>query len=170
MEPKDEAETELLQRVHEFAKGIMAPAFPGASVLINLVEQRTQGRDPFIKKMVLNLATSTPAPIFPKNMKKLKFLDIDPMEFARQLTVIESRAYAKIKPTECLGKAWSKPADLAPDPAENVKAMILHSNQLTNWVAEMILNQPEVKKRVVVIKHFISVAEVCLFISHAISC
>jgi len=160
MEPKGEAETELLQQVLEFARGIMAPAFPNTSALINLVEQRMQGRDPFIKILLLNLSTTPPPPIYPKNMRKLKFLDIDPLEFARQLTIIESRAYTKIKPTECLGKAWSKPADAAPDPAENVKAMILHSNQLTNWVAEMILCQQEVKKRVVVIKHFISVAEV----------
>jgi len=31
---------------------------------------------------------------------------------------------------------------------------------LTNWVAEMILTQSDVKKRVVVIKHFVSVADV----------
>jgi len=32
---------------------------------------------------------------------------------------------------------------------------------MTNWVAEMILAQSDVKKRVVVIKHFVSVADVC---------
>ena len=60
-----------------------------------------------------------------------------------------------------LNKTWQRklgPND--PDPAPNVKALILHSNQLTNWVAEMILNQSDVKKRVVVIKHFVSVADV----------
>lgn len=46
------------------------------------------------------------------------------------------------------------------EPAANVKALILHSNQLTNWVAEMILTQGDVKKRVVVIKHFVNVADV----------
>lgn len=94
-------------------------------------------------------------------MKKLKFLDIDVLEFARQLTVIESRLYGKIKPTECLNKTWQKKvADGEPEPAPNVKALILHSNQMTNWVAEMILAQTDVKKRVVVIKHFVAVADV----------
>ncbi|KAF3216851.1 hypothetical protein TWF679_002690 [Orbilia oligospora] len=161
MEPRGEAETEILQRVLDFATAVMAPSFPGANVLKKLVEMRIQGRDPAFERVMIRTDGAKPAPIYPKNMRKLKFLDIDPLEFARQLTIIESKAYTKIKATECLGKAWSKPApsDSSPDPAENVKAMILNSNQLTNWVAEMILNQPEVKKRVVVIKHFISVAE-----------
>lgn len=47
-----------------------------------------------------------------------------------------------------------------PDPAANVKALILHSNQLTNWVAQMILTQQDVKRRVIVIKHFVNVADV----------
>ncbi len=116
--------------------------------------------------MVQTQSQTTPAPIMPKNMKKLKFLDIDVTEFARQLTVIESRLYGKIKPTECLNKTWQKKvADGEPEPAPNVKALILHSNQMTNWVAEMILAQSDVKKRVVVIKHFVSVADVGSFFS-----
>ena len=96
-------------------------------------------------------------------MKKLKFLDIDVIEFARQLTIIESRLYGKIKPTECLNKTWQKKVgDGEPEPAPNVKALILHSNQMTNWVAEMILAQTDVRKRVVVIKHFVAVADVSL--------
>ncbi|KAK6350152.1 hypothetical protein TWF696_006396 [Orbilia brochopaga] len=163
MEPRGEIESEILQKVLRFTKRVMAPSFPGANVLIKLVEMRLQGRDPQAERVLIPTDGLRPPPIYPKNIRKLKFLDIDPLEFARQLTIIESRAYTKIKPIECLGKAWSKPSpsDSTPDPAENVKAMILNSNQLTNWVAEMILNQPEVKKRVVVIKHFIAVAEKC---------
>jgi son of sevenless len=94
-------------------------------------------------------------------MKKLKFLDIDVIEFARQLTIIESRLYAKIKPTECLNKTWQKKLNPGePDPASNVKALILHSNQLTNWVAQMILTQSDVRRRVVVIKRFVNIADV----------
>ncbi|EWC48563.1 hypothetical protein DRE_01785 [Drechslerella stenobrocha 248] len=167
MEPRGEVETEILQRVLRFTKRVMAPSFPGANVLIKLVEMRLQGRDPQAERVLIPTDGLRPPPIYPKNIRKLKFLDIDPLEFARQLTIIESRAYTKIKPIECLGKAWSKPSPAdAPDPAENVKAMILNSNQLTNWVAEMILNQPEVKKRVVVIKHFIAVAEKCKFLNN----
>ena len=164
MEGNDDTSNELLRRVYSFAKDSVATSStPGSGPLMTVVEQRLRGLDSTSsKRLVLNLSTQAPAPIIPKNMKKLKFLDIDVTEFARQLTIIESKLYGKIKPTECLNKTWQKKFNLEkePDPAPNVKALILHSNQLTNWVAEMILTQSDVKKRVVVIKHFVSVADV----------
>ncbi|KAA6408502.1 MAG: ras GEF [Lasallia pustulata] len=163
MENNDQASNELLRRVYSFAKGsVETTKTPGSVPLISIVEQRLKGHDANAKRLVLTMNTPTPVPIMPKNMKKLKFLDIDATEFARQLTIIESRLYGKIKPTECLNKTWQKKVSPEePEPAVNVKALILHSNQLTNWVAEMILTQSDVKKRVVVIKHFVSVADKC---------
>lgn len=161
MENNDEAGNHLLSKVYAFAKDSIAITGTPAGPLMTVVEQRLRGQDTSSKRTVPNFPTSAPAPIMPKNIKKLKFLDIDATEFARQLTIIESRLYAKIKPAECLNKTWQrKVAPDDPEPAANVKALILHSNQLTNWVAEMILTQPDVKKRVAVIKHFVSVADV----------
>ena len=161
MENNDEVSDDLLTRIHAFAKdSIATSSTPGSAPLIHTIEQRIRGQDK-PKKLILNLSTAAPAPIIPKNMKKLKFLDIDVTEFARQLTIIESNLYGKIKPTECLNKTWQKKVGPdEPDLAPNVKALIWQSNQLTNWVAEMILTQSDVKKRVVVIKHFVSVADV----------
>ncbi|CAI7641313.1 unnamed protein product [Penicillium manginii] len=163
MEPNDEVNMDLMQRVHDFTKDSIATTkTPGAPALIAVLEQRLRGQDTTNKRLVPTQNTASPQPIIPKNMKKLKFLDIDPTEFARQLTIIESRLYSKIKPTECLNKTWQKKVGPGePEPASNVKALILHSNQLTNWVAEMILMQGDVKKRVVVIKHFVNVADRC---------
>jgi son of sevenless-like protein len=162
MEPNDEDNMNLLRRVHAFTKDSIATTkTPGSPQLLSVIEQRLRGQDTTAKRLVLTNNTPAPTPIIPKNMKKLKFLDIDATEFARQLTIIESRLYAKIRPTECLNKTWQK--KVGPDekePSPNVKALILHSNQLTNWVAEMILTQSDVKKRVVVIKHFVNVADV----------
>ncbi|KAL2829230.1 ras guanine nucleotide exchange factor domain-containing protein [Aspergillus cavernicola] len=163
MEPNDEAHMQLLERAHAFTKDSIATTkTPGSTQLLTVIEQRLRGLDTTVKRLVPTQATPAPTPIIPKNMKKLKFLDIDPTEFARQLTIIESRLYSKIRPTECLNKTWQKKVGPdEPEPASNVKALILHSNQLTNWVAEMILNQSDVKKRVVVIKHFVNVADKC---------
>ncbi|KAL8916256.1 MAG: hypothetical protein Q9208_008611 [Pyrenodesmia sp. 3 TL-2023] len=163
MENNDAESNELLRRVYSFAKDSIATTqTPGSGPLMASVEQRLRGQDTNTKVMVPTLNTPIPPPIMPKNMKKLKFLDIDATEFARQLTIIESRLYGKIKPTECLNKTWQKKVGPdEPEPAANVKALILHSNQLTNWVAEMILTQSDVKKRVIVIKHFVAVADKC---------
>jgi son of sevenless-like protein len=162
MEGNDEEARILIQRVYNFAKDHVATtSTPGAGPLMTSVEQRSRGPDMPTKRLVPTLNAQTPQPILPKHMKKLKFLDIDATEFARQLTTIESRLYGKIRPTECLNKTWQKKlAPGEPDPAANVKALILHSNQLTNWVAQMILTQQDVKRRVIVIKHFVNVADV----------
>lgn len=168
MEGTDDASMALLQSIYQFVKNSIASTkTPGSGPLIAVVEQRLKGQDTTAKKLVLTLTNSAPPPILPKNMRKLKFLDIDPMEFARQLTIIEARLYGKIKPTECLNKTWSKKvAPGEPDLAPNVKALILHSNQLTNWVAEMILSQGDVKRRVVVIKHFVAIADKCRLLNN----
>jgi son of sevenless-like protein len=167
MEPNDESNMNLLRQVHAFTKDSIATTkTPGSPQLLSVIDQRLRGQDTAAKRLVPTQSVPAPTPILPKNMKKLKFLDIDATEFARQLTIIESKLYAKIRATECLNKTWQK--KVAPgeaEPAANVKALILHSNQLTNWVAEMILTQSDVKKRVVVIKHFVNVADVCSFLS-----
>lgn len=162
MENADQTNDQLLRRVYSFAQEfIVTTSTPGAGPLMIAVEQRLRGQDTNVKRMVPTPSASIPTPIVPKNLKKLKFLDIDATEFARQLTIIESRLYGKIKPTECLNKTWQKKVTPEePDLAPNVKSLILHSNQLTNWVAEMILNQPDFKKRMVVIKHFVAIADV----------
>lgn len=168
MEDQSEATMQLIRDVYAFAKDtVKTTETPGSGPLMVVLEQRLRGQETTAKRLVLTLNQSTPLPIMPKNMKKLKFLDIDVVEFARQLTIIESKLYGKIKPTECLNKTWQKKiGDGESEPAPNVKALILHSNQLTNWVAEMILTQLDVKKRVVVIKHFVSVADVRILPFH----
>ena len=105
-----------------------------------------------VRKMVL--PTSVPAPILPKNMKKLKFLEIDPLEIARQLTLIESRLYNKVKPAECLGLKWTKPGNDVH--AKGIMESINTHNRISAWVAETILQQEDLKKRSALIKHFIS--------------
>ncbi|KAI1355700.1 ras GEF [Xylaria sp. FL0043] len=163
MEEPSEESMQLIRDVHAFAEHTLpSTETPGAKGLISVLEAHLTGQEVSKKRLVQTFTNNIPTPIMPKNMKKLKFLDIDVTEFARQLTIIESRLYAKIKPSECLNKTWQKKVtDGEPEPAPNVKALILHSNQMTNWVAEMILAQMDVKKRVVVIKHFVSVADKC---------
>ena len=149
-----------LSRFKDFVENVMSEHMLGAGVLVWMLEQRMlHGDEVLLKKMVMNNNTPAPASILPKNLRKIKLLELDPLEVARQLTIMESTLYNKIKPFECLDKSWSKPD--APEEAENIKAMILHSNQITAWVAEAILYQTDLKKRVSLIKHFVQIAEKC---------
>lgn len=169
MEEHNDESKQLIRDVYTFARDtVKSTETPGSGPLMAVLDQRLSGKEAGARRMIQTLNQSTPTPIVPKNMRKLKFLDIDVTEFARQLTIIESRLYGKIKATECLNKTWQKKGpDGEPDAAPNVKALILHSNQMTNWVAEMILAQMDVKKRVVVIKHFVAVADVRAFPSRS---
>ncbi|KAK5081926.1 cell division cycle-related protein [Exophiala xenobiotica] len=163
MESNDMESLQLLERTNAFARNTVTNAkIPGGAPLATVIEQRIKGQDTSAKKLVLTLTGNAPTPILPKNMKKLKFDAIDPLEFARQLTIVESRLYGRIKPVECLEKIWErKEHDETGGRAPNVRALILHSNQVTNCVAEMILNNTEVKKRVGVVKRFVEIADKC---------
>ncbi|KAF8249688.1 ras GEF [Wilcoxina mikolae CBS 423.85] len=167
MENNDNESKQVLKSMHNFAKEVMLPVLPGTSQILLLIETRLRGQEPENKRLILTMSQQPPPPILPRNMRRLKFLDIDQLEFARQLTIIEAKSYSKLRVVECLSKGWSKPPSAgAKDPAENIRAIIMQSNQLTNWVAEMILTQQEARKRVVVIKHFIGVAEKCRILNN----
>ena len=122
-------------------------------------------------------AASPPPPILPKNPKKIKLLDLDPQELARQLTVMEADLYKKIRPIECLTR--SREASRVGKSDDNITKIIRMANrvryeldssiwhlirvQIANWVAETILEREDSRKRAAVVKHFITVADVSLF-------
>ncbi|KAI0181767.1 ras GEF [Hypoxylon sp. FL1284] len=88
------------------------------------------------------------------------FLDFDPLEIARQLTLKQMSIFCSILPEELLGSQWMKKNGAAISP--NVKAMSGFSTDMSNLVADTILQYPEVKKRAVVIKQWIKIAHQCL--------
>ncbi|KAH6875505.1 ras guanine-nucleotide exchange protein Cdc25p [Alternaria rosae] len=86
-------------------------------------------------------------------------LDFDPLELARQFTIIESRLFCAIQPEELLALEWTKKKN---SKARNVKAMSTLSTDLANLVADTILQLEDAKKRAVVIKQWVKVAAKCL--------
>ncbi|KAL1600362.1 Ras guanine nucleotide exchange factor bud5 [Nothophoma quercina] len=86
-------------------------------------------------------------------------LDFDPMELARQFTIIESRLFCSIQPEELLALEWTKKSD---SKAVNVKAMSKLSTDLANLVADTILHLEDAKKRAIMIKHWVKIAAKCL--------
>lgn len=80
------------------------------------------------------------------------------MEWARQLTIIESKLFSSIGHHEFLKTAWSGKEGTG---APNIRAMIHMTNHITAWVAETILLEHDVKRRSAIMKHFINIAERC---------
>ncbi|KAI0455129.1 ras guanine nucleotide exchange factor domain-containing protein [Xylaria acuta] len=86
-------------------------------------------------------------------------LDFDSIELARQITLKQMSIFSSIKPEELLGSQWMKNGGID---SPNVKAMSGFSNDLSNLVADTILQHSEVKKRAAIIKQWIKIAHQCL--------
>ncbi|KAI8970474.1 ras guanine nucleotide exchange factor domain-containing protein [Mycotypha africana] len=120
-----------------------------------------------LKRMILTLP-DPPEPILPKNMRRIRLLEVDPLEMARQLTIMDFTLYSAIRPIECLDKSWSK--DEEGNVAINIRASIDYCNQITTWVSDVILSHHDIKKRSVLIKYWVQVAEKCRCLNNFNTC
>ncbi|EGO23624.1 hypothetical protein SERLADRAFT_469753 [Serpula lacrymans var. lacrymans S7.9] len=146
----------ILERMKDFLSHESVIKLPAAKQLITAIERAQRGGD--VKKMTIHTNMSNPPPsIIPKSSKKLKLLDIDAVELARQLTTIESHLYQKIRPMECLQRSREQKTDHN----DNIARVIQTSNRIANWVADSVLVHEDSRKRAAVIKQFISVADRC---------
>ncbi|KAI8811714.1 ras guanine nucleotide exchange factor domain-containing protein, partial [Cladochytrium replicatum] len=159
----DDTDRVSLARLKDFA---LSPTMqkemkPQGDNLVRMIDSRLSGAG-LARKMVQAANRSMPDPILPKNLRKIRLLELDPTEVARQLTIMESAAYNKIQPSELLKKAWSdKNEAQGMETAPNVRNFISISNQVTGWVAHTILQEKDLKKRGNYIKQFILIAEKC---------
>lgn len=159
---RDDQDSEALDAIETFVTTVMAND-PQLQMpikhLIKAIERRRTTRGVLARRLTSSM-TMPPAPIIPKvsAVKSLRVTDINPLELARQLTLMEAKLYNMISPTECMHKAWSQTDK--PESGANIKAMILTSNRIAGWVAESILSYKDVKKRSALFKHFVLTAEV----------
>jgi len=103
-----------------------------------------------------------PKPIIPavqSSDPKFSVLDWDPLEIARQLTLVEFTIYKTIQANELLDLHWTK-KDKA-EKAPNILNMIHTSNRICRWVETEILCEKIVQKRATILGHFIRVAQAC---------
>ncbi|KNC96346.1 uncharacterized protein SPPG_08247 [Spizellomyces punctatus DAOM BR117] len=180
----DELDDECLDRIHEFASGEMMEATSTLALrLMELVQRKVNGSIAGVgtpkpsRRTVGNVISTNggttgpssneflpPPPVLPKSLKKLVLLDIDPLELARQLTLIESKLFNAIQPLELVGQEWAKKNERSL--AVNVRAMTRLANEITSWVAGSILAEVDVKRRAAMVKHFIKVGERCLSLNN----
>lgn len=93
---------------------------------------------------------------------QLKLSDIDPLEAARQLTLIEFDLFRKINPREFVGLSWMK--EDKETRAPNIIRMVRWSNHVIQWlVTEIVSLKDNLKQRALMMEKIISIAKVCLF-------
>lgn len=121
IESKDDA---CLDNIYSFASGPMMQAQHAlANRLLELVSKRVLlylikiNSDVYGQNISMSKAKRSarnedvPNPILPKSIKRFKLYDLDPLEIARQLTLVESNMFSKIQPIELLKQEWSKKQD-----------------------------------------------------------
>lgn len=154
--PGDEV---CLPPMASFALGPLGEAMPStAEVLLRFIEKRKHSNSETCRRKIPTTTQEAPPPILPRNLRRIRLLEIDPTEWARQLTILESELYNNIQPLDCLNKAWS---DKSSHTASNIRTMIHASNKITSWVAESILSETDIKRRSSIMKHFILIADRC---------
>ncbi|KAI9276130.1 ras guanine nucleotide exchange factor domain-containing protein [Sporodiniella umbellata] len=153
----DEQDYGILNRVSRFMISIHDTHAFSATQIESLIQKRKDSCKE-VRSLVVTQTLEAPEPILPRNLKRLKLLDISPIEMARQLTLIDFKLYSSIQPIECLDKAWSREEDSL---AVHIQASIRFCNGMTQWVSDEILSQGDVKKRSLVLKYWVDVAEKC---------
>ncbi|BEJ03260.1 hypothetical protein CcaverHIS641_0104350 [Cutaneotrichosporon cavernicola] len=128
--------------------------------LLQLVDRRRRGEATAKSRIVMGGPVPQP-PIQPRIVpgKPLTLLDIQPLELARQLTILESGHFVKIRPPEFLNKTWQK--DDSDMTAPNLSKAISSSNALSLLIQKIILQTKDVKQRAAMIKHLVRTCVEC---------
>ncbi|KAF9049553.1 ras GEF [Hymenopellis radicata] len=150
----DKEDMHILERIRHFVLSDEVSHFAAAKQLLLHID-RAKGGDR-TRIVPVNLSQAPP-PIVPKSNKKLKLLDIEPLEMARQLTIMESTLFQRIKPIECLQRAREQKTEAT----DNITVCIHASNRIADWVADSVLNKDDSRRRANTVKHLISIADRC---------
>jgi len=147
----------MIDRIQQFVRVIRNSGFVSQADLIQkTMEKLGQQQD-------LVPSTAPPKPLLPNvPLGPPAFIivtDIDPLEMARQICLIEYDLLKAIIPKECLGQAWAKSGKESRSP--HVLRMIYWTNELSGWVSTEIMRRDTPKARADVLKYFIKLAKHC---------
>ncbi|KAG6015271.1 hypothetical protein E4U43_005512 [Claviceps pusilla] len=180
---RDQTDREALKLIIPFAESKLTSVLPSAGRRLLELATRVSGDGSLVPRLVSSIGktntaighfipadTPMPPPMISKSQQHLltsfrnggngpTILDIEPLELARQLTIKQMSIFSSIMPEELLASQWMKKGGVD---APNVKAMSALSTDISNMVAETILQYPEIKKRALAIKQWIKVAQQCL--------
>jgi son of sevenless len=95
----------------------------------NLFLPQLHGEDTVVLKSSHNSSHLAPSPLLPKAKGKLKLLDIDPLEMARQLTIMDFDLYKQIRTIYCLNRAKDQKGESTV--SDRISEIIDHTNRVS---------------------------------------
>eukprot|EP01124_Arcella_intermedia_P008956 TRINITY_DN15752_c0_g1_i3.p1 TRINITY_DN15752_c0_g1~~TRINITY_DN15752_c0_g1_i3.p1 ORF type:complete len:1500 (-),score=445.28 TRINITY_DN15752_c0_g1_i3:30-4529(-) len=125
--------------------------------LVERIDKKMRGDISGASQNVIHSHPPPPLAVEPTKQGTLTIMDIDSLEFARQLTLRESEYFRNIQPWECLGQLWTKPKkdQLVP----NMMKAIKWFNDIGYWVQWEILTELKIKRRAQKITKFLEICE-----------
>ena len=90
---------------------------------------------------------------------------LNPIEVARQFTLVDQAVFCAIRAPECLRKAWTKPDRRAKE-APNIWKMIQRFEKTVEWVTTQIVRHANVDDRAMVLEWTINVAAEMLMLDN----
>ena len=177
---RNDCDSPALELIVPFATRQLQIILPTAGKrLATLATKVTAANGPLVPRLISSMGkTNTsigqyvspdaplPAPVITKSQltalkhwkqggASISILDFDPLELARQFTIKECQIFCSILPEELLATEWMKKSGSM---AVNVRAMSRLSTDLTNLVADCILQLEDPKKRALIIKQWVKIA------------
>eukprot|EP00842_Homolaphlyctis_polyrhiza_P007082 jgi/Hompol1/963/HPOL_005471-RA len=165
----DDQDHGCLDYIYRFADSVMS-LVPGSKsqriieLVVKKINQETSEIDTKLAHLTpINVRSEDiPASILPRSLFHFTLFDIDPVEVARQLTLIDFYNFSRIKLLDLLPKTRSKGLDTAAYSAENVVALKNISTNISGWVTHTILSERIPSARGGIIRYFIKIADNCL--------
>lgn len=147
------ADPMLVEKFAQFVHDVMSrnDAKLSESLKTNLMQKQKGIQRRFSQAM---FSKPAPSAFFPKT-EVTSILDINVVEIARQLTLIDYNLCRAIEPQECIGCAWTK--DNKEERSPNLLKMINRFNSVSLWVSVTLVSEPNIRKRTRLLSHLLSV-------------
>ncbi|EFN64072.1 Protein son of sevenless [Camponotus floridanus] len=152
-----ERDGKLLETLQSFLKTINDTSV--TQKLVNLLLEIVERKRESSKPISLHFKNHPPAIKshlkIPENNEHYGILTIHPVEFARQLTLLEFQLYNAVKSVELVGCVWTKEDKNKSSP--NLMKMIRHTTNFTRWLEKIIVEAQNFKERVAIVSRAIEI-------------
>ncbi|CED84084.1 Ras1 guanine nucleotide exchange factor [Phaffia rhodozyma] len=169
---RNEVDHVVLPNLHAFARGVFNPALSSHALQVMASVEFRSSSPEYKGQRLASTSTQQPSSIdsppedlvppppllvsrslfhyLKSNNPTIQVTDFDPLELARQLTLMEFGLFKQVRMKDLL--------EFGKNTSPALVAMSTFHTQVTGYISEAILNEADAKKRATVVKYFIKLA------------
>ncbi|KAH0788504.1 RasGEF domain containing protein [Histomonas meleagridis] len=142
---------DMIHALHEFLKVIEND--PNCKMQVNVLSSSLDGLRGKEIKTVRKTSVAAPQPIIGDELPKT-ILDVDPVELARQASILHNAIFCRIGSLELLTMIWGTKKG----GSQNVDELTEHFDMFSRYVQLTVIQGEDVKERAKVFKHWVETA------------